>query len=52
MILLRVMGFIEYEKVDLFHLYVRTEQTLAQNLCCTDYHHVLFEVLIPSLFTP
>lgn len=52
MVLLRVMGLIEYEKIDLFHLDIGTEQTLAQNLCCTNYHHVLFEVLLPSLFTP
>ena len=52
MLFLCVMGLVKNQKIYLFNFYVGVEQTLGQYLRCTDNHHVLFKVLIPSLFTP
>ena len=52
MILFGVMGLVENKQIDLVHPHVRIEEALVQNLCRAHYHHVRFEVLIPSLFAP
>lgn len=52
MIFLCVMGFIEYQEVDLFHSDVGVQQALVQNLRRTNNNHILLEKLSPSLATP
>jgi hypothetical protein len=52
MIFLRVMGFIEYQEVDLFHSDMGMQQALVQNLRRTNNNHIFLEKLSPSLATP
>lgn len=52
MILLRVVGFIEDQDVDLTRFDEAIEQALVENLACADNHHVLGEVIIPDLLVP
>lgn len=52
MVLLRMVGFIKDEEVDLFHLDVGIKQALVQDFCSANNHHVLFEKLIPGLSAP
>jgi hypothetical protein len=41
MVLLRMMSFIKYEKIDSIHRDERVVETLAKYLRCADYDHVL-----------
>ena len=51
-VLLCVMSFIEYKKIDLLHRYERAHQTLIEYLSRADYNHISCENLGPSLLGP
>jgi hypothetical protein len=52
MILLRMVGFIEDQNVDLTHFDESIEQALMDDLACADNYHAFGEVVIPDLLVP
>ena len=52
MILLGMMRFVKDQEVDLVERDEGMHETLIQNLGGADYHHVIFEKLLPNRFRP
>lgn len=50
--LLRVVGLVEDQKIDLIHLDKSIVKAMAEDLCCAYYYHVLFELFIPDRLIP
>lgn len=51
-ILFGMVGFIKDKQVDLLHSDMTVHQAMIQDISRTDDHHVILEMLCPSLLAP
>lgn len=52
MIFLCVMGFVKYQEVYLLHPDEGAQETLLEDFCRTDNHHIIIDTLRPDILIP
>ncbi len=52
MLLLCMVGFIEYDEIDLLNAQEPMHESMVQYVSCSNYDHVLLIVLLPDVSRP